>query len=239
MSTFLAGLSGIGLLTALQVVLVVVAVVVAPRGRRPSSALAWILLITLLPLVGVVLFALIGSSRLPSSRRDKQQHMNDRIEEGSRDLEEVSRTKEGPPWLPSVARLNQTVGAMPLLEGNHAQLLTCFEDQLSALVAAVEGARRYVHVEFYILLLDSSTAPFFAVDARSWADRVRADLRRRRASIRNRGSAQPRRAPARASDIHERARRPRAPARKRRDQARRRGLRLISDAASGCPAVSH
>ena len=162
MSTFLAGLSGIGLLTALQVVLVVVAVVVAPRGRRPSSALAWILLITLLPLVGVVLFALIGSSRLPSSRRDKQQHMNDRIEEGSRDLEEVSRTKEGPPWLPSVARLNQTVGAMPLLEGNHAQLLTCFEDQLTALVAAVEGARRYAHVEFYILSLDPGTAPFFA-----------------------------------------------------------------------------
>jgi hypothetical protein len=56
-----AGLSGVGLLTVLEVVLVVLALVVAPRNRRASSALASILLSTLLPIFGIILFALIGS----------------------------------------------------------------------------------------------------------------------------------------------------------------------------------
>jgi cardiolipin synthase len=158
---FLAGLTGATLLTVVEIVLIVVALVVAPRGRRPSSALAWILLITLLPLAGVVLFLLIGSPSLPRDRREKQQHIDTLIEERTRDLEAVRRTSEAPPWLPSVARLNQTVGAMPLLEGNDARLLTDFEGQLAALIAAVDGARHYVHVEFYILSHDATTAPFF------------------------------------------------------------------------------
>ena len=51
---------------------------------------------------------------------------------------------------------------MPLLEDNQARLLTTFDEQLAALTATVAGARRYLHVEFPILSLDASTAPFFA-----------------------------------------------------------------------------
>lgn len=157
-----SGLTGAGLLTALEVVLVVVALIVAPRNRRPSAAWAWILLITLLPIIGIALFALIGSPKLPRVRRERQQHMDELIDEATRSLTDVSRTAGTPPWLPSVAYLNETVGAMPLLESNDAHLLTTFPDQLAALTQAVEDARRYVHVEFYILSLDDSTAPFFA-----------------------------------------------------------------------------
>lgn len=63
---------------------------------------------------------------------------------------------------PSVARLNQTLGALRLLEDNQARLLDTFEDHLAALLAAAQGARRYLHVEFYILSYDATTAPFFA-----------------------------------------------------------------------------
>ncbi len=157
-----SGLTGAGLLAALEIVLVVVAVIVAPRNRRPSSALAWILLITLLPIIGILLFGLIGSPKLPQSRRDKQQHMDELIAERGSNLDDPSRSEGTPRWLPSVARLNQTVGAMPLLDNNEARLLTSFEDQLAALIAAAEGARRYLHVEFYILSYDATTAPFFA-----------------------------------------------------------------------------
>lgn len=157
-----SGLTGVGLLTVLEIVLVVLALVLVPRNRRPSAAWAWVLLITLLPIVGILLFAVIGSPKLPQFRRDRQQHMDELIAEAGSVLADVSRTRGTPPWLPSVARLNQTIGAMPLVDGNSARLLTTFPDQLAALVAAVEGARRYVHVEFYILSHDDSTAPFFA-----------------------------------------------------------------------------
>ncbi|GAA1433172.1 cardiolipin synthase [Microlunatus lacustris] len=154
-------LTGAGVVTGLLTFLVVVALLLAPRDRRPSSALAWILLISFLPVIGLVLFALIGSPKLPRSRREKQQSMTELITERSRDLEQLGPVPGLPAWLPSVARLNRSVGAMPMLEDNDAHLLTTFEQQLDALIAAVRGARRYVHVEFYILSLDDTTAPFF------------------------------------------------------------------------------
>ena len=160
--SLLGNLVGAGVLTAFEIVLIVVALTVAPRGRRPSAALAWILLIVLLPLIGIVLFAIIGSPKLPRSRQQKQQHMDDLIEEATRDTDTVGQVAGAPAWLPSVARLNQTVGALPLLEDNDAELLTTFEEQLTALIAAADDARRYLHVEFYILSFDASTAPFFS-----------------------------------------------------------------------------
>ncbi len=93
--------------------------------------------------------------------------MTARIHERSRAAEarELRALDDGdlePPWLAPIARLNRTLGAMPLLPGNDAQLLPHAADHLPALVEAVRAARRYVHVEFYILSVDATTAPFFA-----------------------------------------------------------------------------
>lgn len=162
MDSWLSGATGAGLLGALELVLVAIALVVAPRNRRPSSALAWILLIALLPLVGMLLFALIGSPKLPAHRREQQRRMDEQISEAARDVQDVIGTQDAPDWLPAVARLNQTVGALPLLGGNDVDLLGDFDDQLQALVDAVDHATRYVHVEFYILTYDQATEPFFA-----------------------------------------------------------------------------
>ncbi len=161
MLDLLSGLSGTGLLVALEVLLVVVALVIAPRNRAPSSALAWVLLMALIPLLGVVLFALIGSPKLPQKRRVKQQSMDQRIEEAARAVGPVKPGEDAPPWLPSVARLVESVGAMPLLEDNDAEMIMDFPAQVQALIEAVDAAQRYVHVEFYILISDATTQPFF------------------------------------------------------------------------------
>lgn len=175
MKRFVDGLTGAGLLTALGVVLVVVALIVVPQRRRPSSALAWVLLITLLPVIGIVLFAVIGSPKLAQNRRDRQQHMDDLISERNEHLQDSRLTLDAPPWLASVARLNQAVGALPLVGGNEARLVTTFEDQLASLVTAAEGAHRYLHVEFYTLCYDATTAPFLSAlgDAVARGVRVR------------------------------------------------------------------
>ena len=80
-----------GALVLLEVGLLVAALILAPRGRRPSSALAWILLIVVLPVLGLLLFALIGSPKLPQGRRDKQRTMDERIEERSRTVDQTRR----------------------------------------------------------------------------------------------------------------------------------------------------
>ena len=161
MLDWLGGVLPAAVLIVLEVGLLVVALAVAPPDRRPSSALAWILLIVALPFVGLLLFALIGSPKLPKRRRDRQRSMNERIEDRARTVEHVTRTHGAPRWLAPIARLNRESGAMPLVDGNTAVLLPHFEGQLAALTEAVDAAERTAHIEFYILALDPTTRPFF------------------------------------------------------------------------------
>ena len=53
----------------------IAAIIVIPRNRRPTSAMAWLLAIYFIPVVGVLLFLLIGNPRLP--RKKRQQHEAD------------------------------------------------------------------------------------------------------------------------------------------------------------------
>ncbi|MFT4164954.1 MAG: cardiolipin synthase [Microlunatus sp.] len=163
-------LGGAGLLGAMLGLFVLVALLVAPRSKRPSSALAWILVITFLPGLGLILFAVIGSPRLPAVRCQRQQNMDELFNQRGRAVADPSGRPGGPSWLPSVARLNRRLGAMPLLDGNSARLIADFENQLAALVNAVEQAESYVHVEFFILSYDDRTAVFFEALGRA-ADR--------------------------------------------------------------------
>ena len=148
----------------------VVALVAVPRNRRPSSAMAWLLAIFVSPIPGSVLFGLIGSSKLPQDRRDKQREINDRILDATKGIDDVHAvTDPRPAWFGTVVTLNRTLGAMPLLPGNTAQLLPDYAGSIAAMAAAVDDAERYVHVEFYILTRDESTFLFFEALERAHA----------------------------------------------------------------------
>ena len=151
------GAVGVGL----DVVVRIVALVVVPRNRRPQTATAWLLAIFLIPYFGILLFLLLGSRRLPKSRRQKQVEINRYIIETTSGMERVQRDKPWPTWLESIVALNRKLGAMPLVGGNEAQLFSDYTESIAAMTAAVGSARRYVHVEFYILAFDSTTEPFF------------------------------------------------------------------------------
>ncbi len=155
-----------GLVGVVGIVLRVVAVAVVPANRRPSSALGWLLAIFFLPIIGTLLYLLIGNPKLPRARREKQRSVDDRIEEATAGLHFPTGDERDPLWLAAVARLNRRLGALPLVEGNSATLLTGYEESLAAMVAEIDTARHWVHVEFYIMSADATTAPFFdAVEA--------------------------------------------------------------------------
>ena len=139
----------------------ILAIIYVPRNRRPQTALAWLLAIFFVPYLGILLFLLVGRSKLPKKRREKQSEINEYILDGTEGMEDVSQDPPWPSWLAPIAQLNRNLGAMPLVGGNHAQLLPDYEKSLAAMTAAVYHAKRYVHVEFYILSLDTTTAPFF------------------------------------------------------------------------------
>lgn len=140
----------------------VIALTVIPQNRKPQSAMAWLLAIFLLPYLGIILFLLIGSTHLPKRRREKQLEINAYILDVTEGIDRVSTDAGFPDWLEPIVELNRTLGSMPLVGGNTAGLYTEYQESLDAMTDAVAKARRFVHVEFYILAFDGTTAPFFA-----------------------------------------------------------------------------
>ncbi len=139
----------------------IAAIIVIPRNRRPTSAMAWLLAIYFIPLAGVLLFALIGNPRLPRKRRKMQQQINEYIQQTSEKLDFGTLRPGARPEYTSLVTLNSNLGAMPLTGDNDAHLIWDYEESLDAMADAIREAERYVHVEFYILQSDASTDGFF------------------------------------------------------------------------------
>ncbi|MCU1405681.1 MAG: cls [Glaciihabitans sp.] len=148
-------------LVGVDVIVRVISLVVVPRNRKPQTATAWLLAIFLIPYFGIFLFLVLGSRRLPKSRRLKQSEINRYIIETTSGMERVKRDMPWPSWLESVVALNRRLGAMPLVGGNDAQLFSEYNESIAAMTEAIGAAKRYVHAEFYILAHDPTTAAFF------------------------------------------------------------------------------
>ncbi len=148
-------------LLVLDMVIRILAVIYIPRNRRPQTALAWLVLIFVIPVAGIIVFWLFGSRRLPRSRRRKQREINKYILETTEGIEQVTHDSPWPAWLEPIAELNRSLGAMPLVGGNVAAIHTDYEESIKAMTEAVNSAKKYVHAEFYILAFDRTTVPFF------------------------------------------------------------------------------
>ncbi|GAA5091958.1 cardiolipin synthase [Microbacterium yannicii] len=149
------------LVFVLDLVIRVAAIIIVPRNRRPTAAMAWLLAIYFIPIIGVFLFLLIGNPRLPRKRRRKQERINDYIHDTSTSLDFGTLRPHAPAWFTSLVTLNRNLGAMPLAGDNAAHLIPDYQESLDAMADAIREAKRYVHVEFYILQTDASTDNFF------------------------------------------------------------------------------
>ena len=166
-------------LLLLDITIRVTAIIVIPRNRRPTAAMAWLLAVFFIPFVGVFLFLLIGNPRLPRARRRKQDQINEYIAETSEHLHFGTLRPNAPAWFGPIVQMNQRLGALPLSGDNGAHLISDYQESLDEMAEAIRTAQDYVHVEFYILQSDESTDNFFRaleeVAARGVAVRVLLD----------------------------------------------------------------
>ncbi|CAN5191580.1 cardiolipin synthase [soil metagenome] len=144
-----------------DIIIRIIAVVVVPQNRKPQTAAAWLLAIFLIPYAGVILFLLLGNTRLPKRRREKQQEINQYIRDTTDGDDRVQRDETFPAWLEPIVEQNRTLGSMPLVGGNTAKLYTEYGESIAAMTAAVGEAKRTIHAEFYIIAFDKTTTPFF------------------------------------------------------------------------------
>ncbi|GAA2076497.1 cardiolipin synthase [Microbacterium hatanonis] len=139
----------------------ITAIIVVPRNRRPTAAMAWLLAIYFIPFIGVLLFLLIGNPRLPRKLRRKQAAINEYLHDTSDSLDFGTLRPNAPHWFTALVGMNRNLGAMPLAGDNDARIIHDYQESLDAMAEAIGRAERYVHVEFYILQSDAATEGFF------------------------------------------------------------------------------
>ncbi|WP_311259072.1 cardiolipin synthase [Microbacterium sp. WCS2018Hpa-9] len=148
-------------LIALDLTIRITAIIVIPRNRRPTAAMAWLLAVFFIPFIGVFLFLLIGNPRLPRARRRKQDQINEYIAETSEHLHFGTLRPDAPSWFPPLVEMNHRLGALPISGDNGAHLIADYQDSLDAMADEIRKAEDYVHIEFYILQADAATDNFF------------------------------------------------------------------------------
>ncbi|MFD2757743.1 cardiolipin synthase [Gulosibacter faecalis] len=130
------------------------------KNRRPTTAVAWLLTVTLIPYVGLLLFAMFGSNHLPRSQRRKQAEFDDLIRDTTQGFDDRVTTTM-PNRFRQVARLARELTAIPHLPGNRIQIHTEYDATIRELAHEIDRAEQYVHVLFYTMGYDDVTEPFF------------------------------------------------------------------------------
>jgi cardiolipin synthase len=145
---------GIAAFYLLQVA-VVVRAVVRPH-RDPSSRIAWIVVITALPVLGSIAYLLFGETNIGRRRIARAREVtgslpplvaNAPTDAGHGDLEHDETAK-------ALFRLGESVNGLPVLGGNRATLMADSNAAIDAMVADIDEATQHIHLCFYIWLAD-------------------------------------------------------------------------------------
>jgi len=157
-------LNWITIFWALSYLIGILALFIIPANRRPGEATAWLLLIFLAPILGAVLFLLLGTPKLSRWRRDQQQHMNERIKEFVEEAEQVQALApivDSPlpsRYEPHVNLIAQLTG-MPVMAGNTVELLPDYVGAIDQIVREIDAAKRFVHLEYFMFAADKIGTP--------------------------------------------------------------------------------
>lgn len=141
--------------------LLVVARAITRPERTPASRVAWVAVIMFLPVIGVIIYVLLGETSIGSGRVR-------RLREAERTLARPSAAGPTPALHPPLSELSElcmAINGLTPTEGNRIELLgdpTATPKQpmvdsnvaINALIADIEAATEHVHISFYIWLDD-------------------------------------------------------------------------------------
>jgi len=146
--------------------------VVLRRQFAPGASLAWLGIVFLHPYIGLILYLLVGESRLGPRRTERHRQIVARFRDPSRHAARLPHqvTPDSPPSYQPMISQAEKISGLPMLSGNKVDFLpdaVRFREQLCAEIA---GARSSVNLLYYIFSCD--------LTGRAVADAVIAAARR-------------------------------------------------------------
>lgn len=150
----------ITILGILSYLIGLLALFIIPANRKPGEATAWLLLIFLAPILGAVLFLMLGNPKLSQWRRNQQRTMNEHIKDAAEKAEQIPSLAPivDPPlparFEPHVNLIAQLTG-MPVMAGNTVELLPDYVGAVEQIVKDIDAAKHFVHLEYFMLADDT------------------------------------------------------------------------------------
>ena len=128
------------------------------RGGRSATALAWIVLILALPVVGLLVYLLVGEVRLGRRRIARHREIVKRVQVPvpSSTGDDHARSADVPAVYRPIATLGEAVGDNLARGGNVLRLIGETDLFIQSLVEDIDAASQHCHLEFYIFLADHS-----------------------------------------------------------------------------------
>ncbi len=122
--------------------------------REPASRLAWIIAVLALPIVGVLLYLLLGEARISARRRNRGREINARLPRPAGNFKCTDEKVGGAHW--ASFALAQTVNQLDPTCENSARLAADSNAAIDEMIADVDSAQGTVHGCFYIWLADNN-----------------------------------------------------------------------------------
>lgn len=120
--------------------------------RPPGVALAWILIVTIMPVVGICSYLLIGERPTGRTRKQHMEAIKPAYEAMTAlfDARFPDGTSRIEPHFQSMAKLAEHHGGMPPLPGNELSLFSDAQTILHGMIRDIDAARYRCDIEFYI-----------------------------------------------------------------------------------------
>jgi cardiolipin synthase len=122
--------------------------------REPASRLAWIIAIFALPVAGIILYLLLGETRISGPRRTRGREVNAVLPRPGGNYECTSERVGGAHWAPFA--LARTVNKLEPTCNNSARLAPDSNAAVAEMIEDIDAARETVHGCFYIWLADNN-----------------------------------------------------------------------------------
>lgn len=132
-----------------------VMLVYVPQRRSPAAARTWLLLIFIQPILGGILYAILGRPRMSRRRMELQERVVRMLESrGHESLARFSTRPDLPTHFSQAVVLAEKLGHFPIVRGNGLELLPDYDGAVDRLISDIEAARSHVHLLYYIFADD-------------------------------------------------------------------------------------
>lgn len=133
--------------------LAVIARAILRTHRDPSSRIAWVVVITVVPVIGVMAYLLFGETNIGRKRVARAREVLASMPPlaTAAPADEARLQAELPERHAPLFRLGETINGFPPVGGNTAQLMVDSNSGIDSMVADMDAATDHIHVLFYYM----------------------------------------------------------------------------------------